>query len=513
MELHRFQGDLTALAMELPEDIARLKAHGDLELAGKVIERRLEKPLPEMLRKRLVLEQEILRLLPLDYPFDWESGVKAAQEMFRDFKEEELQRLLEDGALEWIYLNGSVHLKNNFVLNLVKTREELAERILQSEILADKLENFRMLEQVIGEMKRNESVSCQFHVRSAMKLSPARLRPGTRIQDPLPLPVLGSQVTQVEVLDCQVRVPGCEGAVLKGFVRADSGTDKGMALKTDGSGSIRIAPEDYPQRTVCFETVYQPGMEFSTEFTFETKMRYWDWRQAAERLRSADGGRPTEAGRPAEVILPEEALAPYLSEQLPHIRFTPYLRSLTAEVVGEETDPLKKAKRIYDFITTRVMYSFFRSYCTIEKQVYFTATNLKGDCGLQALLFITMCRIAGIPARWQSGLYTNPRGIGHHDWAQFYLEPYGWLYADCSFGGAAYRAGHMERWEFYFGNLEPYRLVAASEFQKEFYFSKKHLRHDPYDNQSGEAEYEDMGLAEKGDYETRHELLNFMMQA
>ena len=64
-----------------------------------------------------------------------------------------------------------------------------------------------------------------------------------------------------------------------------------------------------------------------------------------------------------------------------------------------------------------------------------------GRCGIQALLFVTLCRAVDIPARWQSGLYTTPVNVGCHDWAQFYVEPYGWLFADCSFGGSAWRAG------------------------------------------------------------------------
>ena len=56
----------------------------------------------------------------------------------------------------------------------------------------------------------------------------------------------------------------------------------------------------------------------------------------------------------------------------------------------------------------------------------YCATNLRGDCGVQALLFITLCRIAGVPAGWESGLYSNPVSLGAHDWAMFYAEPYGW---------------------------------------------------------------------------------------
>ena len=94
----------------------------------------------------------------------------------------------------------------------------------------------------------------------------------------------------------------------------------------------------------------------------------------------------------------------------------------------------------------------------------------------------------GIPAQWQAGLYTTPDEAGNHDWARFYIAPYGWLYADCSFGGSAHRAGCEERRAFYFGNLEPWRLPLCSAFQQELNPPKRFLRYDPYDNQNGEVE-------------------------
>lgn len=96
-------------------------------------------------------------------------------------------------------------------------------------------------------------------------------------------------------------------------------------------------------------------------------------------------------------------------ELLPHIAFTPYLRALTREIVGNETNPLKKARKIYDFVTTKVVYSYMRSYVSLPVIPEYCASRLRGDCGVQALTFITMCRIAGIPARWQSGLYADWR--------------------------------------------------------------------------------------------------------
>ena len=106
------------------------------------------------------------------------------------------------------------------------------------------------------------------------------------------------------------------------------------------------------------------------------------------------------------------------------------------------------------------------------------------------LLFVILCRIAGVPARWQSGLSIDPDYVGAHDWAQFYLEGWGWLFADCSYGGSAWRAGSRKRHLFYFGNLDPMRMAANQAYQAEFVHPGKQLRVDPFDNQGGEMERE-----------------------
>ncbi|MGN0159308.1 MAG: transglutaminase-like domain-containing protein [Brotaphodocola sp.] len=464
----RLARDLQALSVDLPEDIARLVANGNLDLAMEVMDRRLQKPIPEIMKERLRIEKEMLARLPQEYPYSCEEAMDELRKNFQNFTEEEFHELLLDGAFEWIYLNGTMYLKNNFIANLIKTRENLADRVLDQSKIAGKWENFRMLDAAIENMKSQDEVKCRFRIRSTIAIHPDKERPGKWVQVQIPLPLEYSQVTDFKLISSSP-----EGA--------------------------KTAPGQCAQRTICFEGVYPAGQKFVVEYEFENTMRYWDWKRAME-----DGACCAKAWEKADQTLPTEA---DLFEQLPHIAFTPYLKAMTEEAVGDETSPLKKAKKIYDYITTKVMYSFVRSYFLIPKHVNYIAAGMKGDCGLQALLFITMCRIAGIPARWQSGLYTSPLGIGNHDWAQFYLEEYGWLYADCSFGGAAYRAGDLERWEFYFGNLEPYRLPAACRYQADFCFEKKYLRSDPYDNQNGEVEYEDRGLFEGDDFDSRCEMI------
>lgn len=245
--------------------------------------------------------------------------------------------------------------------------------------------------------------------------------------------------------------------------------------------------EDSPQaaqRTVCMDGT--DDQAFWVEYAFEAVSRY----------RNPDPAAVTEA-QPTF----------YTEEQAPHILFTPFLRALCREIVGEEKNPLLKARLIYEYIIHHIRYAYMRAYYTIPMIPEFAAANQRGDCGVQALLFIALCRIAGVPARWQSGLSIEPGDEGCHDWAQFYVAPYGWMFADCSFGGSAVRRGMKEREDFYFGNIDPFRMPANAEFQHDFEIPPRFMRYDPYDNQLGEAEYEDRPVPRKL-RTTRHSVLS-----
>ena len=65
---------------------------------------------------------------------------------------------------------------------------------------------------------------------------------------------------------------------------------------------------------------------------------------------------------------------------------------------------------------------------------------------------------------------------------------------DCSFGGGGVRAGSALRQAFYFGNLDPWRMVANRAYYAPFTPAKRFCRTDPYDNQRGEIETETGGL-------------------
>lgn len=448
------ESELKYLEGKLPEDIERLKACGQFDQALRVIDRRLEKGVPTALARRLALEKAILRILPEEYPYSYEEALRLLQGAFDGFTEREFVDLWEEDATDWIYREGKPYFKDSIVANLAKTRPHLAARAKDERDRIDREGNFSMLDDTIAAMKRQGALAYRIRIRSQLRIRPEAERAGKVVRVYLPLPVAYAQVEAFRLIDAS-------------------------------PAPSLVAPADYPQRTVCFEGPLQAGQPYTVEYEYINRMRYVD-------------------PKPEAVYAAQPTF--YTEQQPPHVVFSATLRGVTDEVLAGESNPLLRARRIYDFVTTRVMYSFVRPYLAITDIPGYCLTSLKGDCGIQALTFIAMCRYAGVPARWQSGLYANPLSIGNHDWAQFYVAPYGWLYADCSFGGSAYRAGNEERWNFYFGNLEPFRMPACSEFQHPFVPQSRFLRNDPYDNQSGEAEYEDGGLSQD-QYDTQHEVV------
>ncbi|MFB3895960.1 MAG: transglutaminase family protein [bacterium] len=197
------------------------------------------------------------------------------------------------------------------------------------------------------------------------------------------------------------------------------------------------------------------------------------------------------------------AIDKYLEEQPPHVMFIPEFDQISKEIIGNETNPYLKAKKIYDWIGNNIKYSYAHEYCTIRNISKTTFMRRYGDCGEEAMLFITLCRMNGIPARWQTSwtMYPVRESSGMHDWAEIYLAPYGWVPVD------PHRSIHFTRYakgltddqkkelhDFYFGNMDPFRLVANKDHGIPLFPPKNAVRSDTVDFQRGELEYDDVNL-------------------
>ena len=456
--------ELKALAVELPDEVNRYKMAGDFEGAAKAIDRWMDKPVGEAMKTRLLYENYILQKLQKEFPDTEEEVIRKFREILPDFSMEDLRRAEEENLAEWILVDGRKHYIHNLIRNLSDKEPEIRRRLGKED---EKNEAKRLLLEAIHEMQEKGEKSVRIHLKTAIRLKEECFESGMKIRAHLPLPAELFRTSDVKLLD-------------------------------HAPGKVTVDAPDARWRSICFEDTLEENRTFFAEYAYTVKANYVDlWKEELPE---------TEAKAASDAKLGEE----YLSEQYPHIRFTPYLRSLASEIVGTEKRPVEIARRIYDYVTKNVQYSYMRNYSIQTCIPEYCAANLRGDCGVQALLFITLCRIAGVPAGWESGLYSNPVSLGAHDWAMFYAEPYGWLYADPSFGGSAYAAGDENRRRFYFGNLEPFRMAANHAFQQKFTVKKEFLPIDTCDNQLGEMECEKCGFTEE-ELEVTKEIISVEM--
>ena len=129
------------------------------------------------------------------------------------------------------------------------------------------------------------------------------------------------------------------------------------------------------------------------------------------------------------------------------------------------------------------------------------------DCGQQTLLLITLLRLNGIPARWQSGwVFSDGDYDNMHDWGWFYLAPYGWMPMDVTFGQLKSDDPKVAR--FYFGSLDQYRIAFNDAIGTDFVPRKRHVRSEIVDSQRGEVEWDGGNIYfDQWNYEFRWHLL------
>ncbi len=438
--------DLPYISISLPDEVKMYHYSGDFAGELACLDRWLSRNIPDCLRRRLEIQQLFATQLLGDYPLDRGEVVAAIRARYPAADESTLDTFIASGNVDYILKGGEMRFQHAAISNIFKTHtpelEALEHPVTEAPAAAD-----ATLSEPLATLHEQGTLAYRYEVEHEIRLEPHAERPGETLRLWFPYPV---------------------------------------ACATQPEEEIRLIASSHPvtitgnvHRTAFMEVPCEPGAVYSVRYSYVNRARYTP----------VDLDRTTHP--PVGDGLSDADLAYYTAEQAPHIRFTPFISALAAEIAGEETDPLRLARRVYDYICTHVRYSFVRDYLLIENIPEFVLTNGYGDCGTMALAFITLCRALGIPAKWQSGWASYPDSVGSHDWAMFYIAPYGWLYCDPSYGVGATRAGNELRRDHYFANLDPFRMVASNEFQQPLAQDKALCRMDPYDNQSGEAEYAD----------------------
>jgi transglutaminase-like putative cysteine protease len=404
--------------------------------------------------------KEILRRFRHEYSLSPEALLEKVKAKIPDATAEDLERWRQRGELQHRMIDGQVAYFRREPSNLLRFSEDAKKRVQpapagdKSFVLVDHLAK------VIEEAQKS----------GRTEVAPVKHRIKYRVTVP------GNR-------------PGAKaGSVLRVWLPypQEYRQQKDVKLVSASQEDIRITPKGitkdgkilpHAQRTIYFEKRIDDP---SRKHTFEVEFQYTSYAYYPV-LRDADA-RPLSA----------DFDKTYLAERAPHILITPELKQTVAKVVGDETNPLARARKLFHYVDSKVKYCAEEEYCLIPSFSSKAFSAEKGDCGLQGILFVTMCRAAGIPARWQSGWQTLPVNWNMHDWAEFYVEPWGWLPADPSYG--LQKSDQPEIREFYFGHQDSYRLIVNLDYGSPLLPAKKSFRSEPADFQRGEVELDGRNL-------------------
>jgi transglutaminase-like putative cysteine protease len=434
-----------------PEVVSRVVANidsGQFEAAEAAISRALdERPAEAGRREALMFQRERMRRILIDFSLDEEDVKARLRRQIPDLTDDEFARWDAEGLFESQVIDSRLLYFNRSPSNLFRlSTEARARRSVQTPLEDGPMETLNAYHREVRKAALEQETS---------SVLPQRVR-----------------VTQSLTVDADA-VPA--GETVRAWIplpRVLPGHQEDLRVLTSEPAAREVAPESVLQRTVYLEKTADAGQPtgFSVSYELTVFAQYND----------VDPDRVV----PLEIT---PALSPYVTERPPHIVFNESMRLLSRQIVGDETNPWRIAQKLYAAVD-EIPWAGAREYSTITNISDYALHAGHADCGQQTLLLIALLRHNGIPARWQSGMvFSDGEYWNLHDWGLLYIEPYGWLPMDVTFGRFA---GSQELEWFYLGGLDGWRLAFNDDYGTHFTPPKQHFRSETVDSQRGEAEWE-----------------------
>ena len=461
---------LAAVAGEPLAQVATRVDRGDFAAAQAQIDAALrQEDLPAAQREDWLFQRERMRRIRLDFSLDREQAMAAVRRYIPDLREEEFRDWDEAGLIEHLDIDGERRWFKRAPSNLFRVSAAAVARRAPS-IKPPAPGPFEV------PTPHHAEVLAAAQASGASSVAPRRVR-----------------VTQSLTVDADAVPAGETVRAWIPYPRAIAGQQQDIRWLGSVPEGARVAPESTLQRTTYLERTTVAGTP--TEFSVSYELTVYARHVAID----PDKVQPTPH---------DPALAPYLAERAPHVLFTPALRAFSREVVGDETQPYRVARRLFDAVD-RIPWGGAREYSTLGNISDHALHANHADCGQQTLLLIALLRLNGIPARWQSGMVYSDDAVGYsnlHDWGALYLAPYGWVPMDVTTG--ALDSAQPALRDFYFGGLDAYRITFNDDYAQPLWPAKRHFRSETVDSQRGEVEWAGGNLYfDQWDYDFRWQVL------
>jgi transglutaminase-like putative cysteine protease len=432
-------------------DIRALIAEGSFAEAERQLKERIADSAAPV-TSEAAIQLEILRRTRADFPLTEEEVLRQLKKSIPDAASADVERWREAGDLHYRQIDGELRYFRQAVPNLFRFNNEAKSR--RRETGTDKKfdlnAHIEQLVELAATAANPEIYTVKHHVRYelAVKEGHPRLKKGATVRAWLPFPQEYRQQRDAKL------------------IRSDP-------------QHTAIADNGAPHRTIYFEQTLNDVAKpprFRAEFEFVTSA-YCPQLDAAK-------------VRPYDTT--SAVYRKFTAERPPHVVFTPEVKRLAREIIGDEKNSLEKALRVFRWVSANVPWCSEMEYSIIPNLSEKGLAARRGDCGVQGMVFITLCRAAGVPARWQSGWQTKPGDWNMHDWSEFYVEPWGWLPADASYGVRDHADPRVR--DFFCGHMDPYRFIVNLDYARDLQPPKTSFRSEPNDFQRGEIEIDGHNL-------------------
>jgi hypothetical protein len=357
-------------AQPVAERAAELELRGQFKEAAALLQAALADPSLEA-SNRHVLRFELDRLdrIRKDFPYTAEELFDALKKSVKDLTREEYDRWVAEGRFDSRVIDGERRFMTSSVSNLFWRYPELNPRRMPPKdtraLEKARWEHCVAIRQAAVAEKKPLVLPNRFRMTMKVTAKPGAAPAGEMVRAWLPIP-------------------------------REYPFQTDFTLITSTPRAIQVAPADSPIRSVFLEQPARKNQPTVFEVVYDYTT-YGVWFQVDPAL-----VKPCERQDPVFETYTREA---------PHVVFTPEIRALSETIAGSETNGFLKAKMFHDWIAENIQYSYAIEYSTIRNISDYCRARRYGDCGQEALLFITLCRLNGIPPAGNPAGTRSPRQV------------------------------------------------------------------------------------------------------
>ena len=157
----------------------------------------------------------------------------------------------------------------------------------------------------------------------------------------------------------------------------------------------------------------------------------------------------------------------------PQISLNPATVELARSIVGQEQNPYRQARRLYDWVCGHCTYN----YVWHQRDATFTwgcasdevRQRRIGDCVTQSMFYAALCRSVGLPARVVNGPVFPPCFKNDHVWAEVLFPGWGWFPVDVTYSEVITMAPDLSEAQrrqlrdFFFGRVDRWRFCSQRD--------------------------------------------------